>query len=62
MLIGVLAATSMFWKFWELDRSVSLSPLETGAALATALPRSMIGKELEIGELLSRLDDEQVNV
>lgn len=37
MLCSLFAALSLLWGYWELDRKVSLSPLETGRALAGAI-------------------------
>lgn len=50
MLACLLAIVSLFWGFGELDQKVSLSPLETGRALAMALlapPKSTTTMELE---------------
>ena len=37
MLLGLLAALSLFWGFWgfwQLEHAVSMSPIETACALA----------------------------
>jgi hypothetical protein len=50
MLACLLAIVSLFWGIGELDRKVSLSPLETGRALAMALlapPKSTATMDLE---------------
>jgi len=33
MLVGIISAATLFWGFWELERTVTLSPVETGKAL-----------------------------
>ncbi|KAH5794224.1 hypothetical protein HBI88_076650 [Parastagonospora nodorum] len=37
MFSGTFAATSLLWGYWRLDRQATLSPLETGCALADVL-------------------------
>ncbi|PVH69318.1 hypothetical protein DL98DRAFT_176909 [Cadophora sp. DSE1049] len=37
MVVGVLAVAALFWGFWELERSVTLSPVETAKALGAPL-------------------------
>ncbi|KIW05759.1 uncharacterized protein PV09_03614 [Verruconis gallopava] len=39
MAAGILAIVGLHWKFWELDRAVSLSPVETAKALDAPLLR-----------------------
>jgi hypothetical protein len=43
MLIGLLASTSLLSGFWQLDREVSLSPVETARALAKTVLESPSG-------------------
>lgn len=44
MIIGILAALSLFWGWWQLDRYVTLSPLETSKALGAPI---FLGSEPE---------------
>jgi hypothetical protein len=37
MLLGLLAGMSLFYGYWQLNRTVSLSPVETGRALASVI-------------------------
>jgi hypothetical protein len=37
MLLGIVAATALLRGYWNIDHEVSLSPLETGCALAPVI-------------------------
>jgi hypothetical protein len=61
MLIGLLASTSLLWGFWQLDREVNLSPVETARALAKTVLESPSGNlDMNIAELLEVLGDREV--
>lgn len=53
MLLGIVAATALLYGYWDLDHEVSLSPLETGRALAPAIMSDPTGdRGVNIKELL----------
>jgi hypothetical protein len=61
MLIGLLASTSLLWGFWQLDREVSLSAVETARALAKTVLESPSGDlDMNIAELLEVFGDREV--
>lgn len=56
----LFAIVSLFWGYWELDRKVSLSPLETGRALAIALLAPPKGTaSMDLGELLDMMGNKK---
>jgi len=53
MLLGLLATLSLFWGFWQLERAVSTSPIETACALAgTVLCPPFGDVRIDVEELL----------
>jgi hypothetical protein len=61
MFFGLLASMSLLWGFWQLDREVSLSPVETARALAKAVLKSPSGDlDMNIAELLEVFGDRKV--
>jgi len=53
MLLSIMAATSLFWRWWQIGRRVSLSPLETGRALASMIMREPAGdRDMNVEDLL----------
>ncbi|KAF1848809.1 uncharacterized protein K460DRAFT_304299 [Cucurbitaria berberidis CBS 394.84] len=63
MLLCLFAILSLFWGFWELDREVSLSPIETGRALAeTILSRPEGTAEMDAKELIEAIGDKKVKL
>ncbi|KAK7186848.1 hypothetical protein PSPO01_06977 [Paraphaeosphaeria sporulosa] len=51
MVLGMVAALSLSWGWWQLDRYVTLSPLETGKALGAPI-LAQAGAEQEIKPIL----------
>ena len=66
MLSGVVAALSLVWGWWQLDRYVTLSPLETGKALGAPIlvqagPENEANSILrEVGRELVAYDDDEL--
>jgi hypothetical protein len=58
MLVGFLAALSLLWGWWELGRTVSLSPLETANAFAA--PMLEYGRSHEVVGILKEVGATQV--
>jgi hypothetical protein len=53
MLLSLFVATSLLYGYWQLDRKVSLSPLETGRALAALIISEPAGEDgMDAEELL----------
>ena len=53
MLLSIMAATSLFWRWWQIGRKVSLSPLETGRALASMIMSEPAGdSDMNVEDLL----------
>jgi alkylation response protein AidB-like acyl-CoA dehydrogenase len=53
MLLSLCVVTSLLYGYWQLDRKVSLSPLETGRALATLIMSEPAGEvDMDAEELL----------
>jgi hypothetical protein len=62
MLLSLLAATSLFYGYWQLDRKVSLSPLETGRALASLIMSEPAGEPgMDAEELLMVMGHKKKN-
>ncbi|KAF2821478.1 hypothetical protein CC86DRAFT_332059 [Ophiobolus disseminans] len=53
MLLSITIATSLFWGYWQLEHPVSLSPLETGRALASILEEPAGERDMGVEELLN---------
>jgi hypothetical protein len=53
MLLSLFVATSVLYGYWQLGRKVSLSPLETGRALAALIISEPAGEDgMDAEELL----------
>jgi hypothetical protein len=59
MILGLLAAISLLWGWWQLDRYVSLSPLETGKALGAPI-FAAAGDTHEVNGILKKVGQEKV--
>jgi hypothetical protein len=59
MVVGILAATSLLWGWWQLSRYVTLSPLETGKALGAPIFHGA-GPEQEANYILREVGQERV--
>jgi len=59
MLIGLMAASSLLWGWWRLDRYVTLSPLETAKALGAPVLASK-GPEQEADSIVEEAGHETV--
>jgi hypothetical protein len=60
MLLNILAASSLFYGYWRLKRPVSLSPLETGRALAAVIRDESTGDlDMNIEQLLGVIGDKK---
>ncbi|ORY15701.1 hypothetical protein BCR34DRAFT_598219 [Clohesyomyces aquaticus] len=59
MVIGMAAAMVLIWGWWELDRYVSMSPLETGRAFGATILLSA-GQEKESKGIIDEIGNERV--
>jgi hypothetical protein len=59
MVVGVVAAISLSWGWWQLNRYVTLSPLETGKALGAPI-LAQAGAEQETKHILRLVGHELV--
>ncbi|KAJ4292506.1 hypothetical protein N0V90_009168 [Kalmusia sp. IMI 367209] len=59
MALGSAAALSLLWGWWQLDRYVTLSPLETGKALGAPILAGA-GPEQEVDSILKDVGHELV--
>jgi Protein of unknown function (DUF3176) len=58
MILGLVAAMTLFWGFWDTGHYQSLSPIETGRAFgAPLLKHSAIGPGDSVEKLLERIGD-----
>jgi hypothetical protein len=53
MLLALLAVISLLWGWWELGRSVSLSPLETAKAFGAPMMQH-VGRNSTVEEILKK--------
>lgn len=60
MVTGIAAALSLVWGFWQLDRFVTLSPLETGKALGAPILEKSGPYVLEADAILDAVGAERV--
>lgn len=59
MLLGLLAAISLLWGCWQLDRCVTLSPLETAKAFGAPV-FAAAGPKQEVDEIMKKVGQEKV--
>jgi hypothetical protein len=60
MLLSILTVSSLFYGYWRLKRPVSLSPLETGQALAAVIMSEPTGDlDMNIEQLLGVIGDKK---
>ncbi|KAF2788520.1 hypothetical protein K505DRAFT_328876 [Melanomma pulvis-pyrius CBS 109.77] len=59
MVLGSAAAMSLLWGWWQLDRYVSLSPLETGKAFGAPI-FAAAGPEREANGIVKEIGHERV--
>ncbi|KAF1973647.1 hypothetical protein BU23DRAFT_128017 [Bimuria novae-zelandiae CBS 107.79] len=59
MVVGSAAALSLSWGWWQLDRYVTLSPLETGKAFGASI-LAQAGSEAEANSILREVGQELV--
>jgi hypothetical protein len=60
MLLSILTASSLFYGYWRLKRPVSVSPLETGQALAAVIMSEPVGGlDMDIKQLLDVIGDKK---
>ena len=59
MILGILATMSLLWGWWQLDRYVTLSPLETGKAFGAPILMTA-GPEQEASSIVREIGHERV--
>jgi hypothetical protein len=59
MVVGILAAMSLLWGWWQLGRYVTLSPLETGKAFGAPIFAGA-GPEQEANDIIREIGQERV--
>lgn len=61
MLLSLLASMSLFWGYWQLNREVTFSPIETARALAQTILIEPSGRlDMDVNELLKVVGDREV--
>ncbi|KAF2107622.1 hypothetical protein BDV96DRAFT_606456 [Lophiotrema nucula] len=59
MILGIVATMSLLWGWWQLDRYVTLSPLETGKAFGAPILMTA-GSEQEANCIIREIGHERV--